>query len=67
MVKINIDVEEKNFLRLKEKSKFLDFSSLEKYIEFILEQTLEEDSSEEDMNEDEEKEVKEKLKDLGYI
>lgn len=60
--------------RLEEKMKEInynsnEFKSVEEYVIFILEQTVSPEESEENQayGEEEEKEVKERLKELGYL
>jgi len=66
MEDINIKISEEKRRGLMTKGKDLGFDNLEEYINFVLDQVLEgEGGTPEDEND--EKEVREKLKDLGYL
>lgn len=54
--------------KVEERVKATDFSSVDEYVEFVLEEVVKEEEEEEKaFSEEEEKEVKKRLKDLGYL
>ncbi len=53
--------------RIEQRAKATDFSSVEEYVTFVLEEVLKEDDEEAVFTEEEEKEIKKRLKDLGYL
>jgi Arc/MetJ-type ribon-helix-helix transcriptional regulator len=55
------------YSKIAERIKDTDFSSVDEYVEFVLEEVVSEDQSEKAFNEEEEKEVKKRLKELGYL
>ncbi|MBS3087453.1 CopG family transcriptional regulator [Candidatus Pacearchaeota archaeon] len=65
MGSVNIKISEAKKGKLMTKGADLGFETIEEYVGFILDQVLEEDEDSED--EVDEKEVRERLKDLGYI
>jgi Arc/MetJ-type ribon-helix-helix transcriptional regulator len=52
--------------KIKEQVKVSEFSSVEEYVAFVLEEVLREDDEEEEETFDEE-EIKQKLRSLGYL
>jgi Arc/MetJ-type ribon-helix-helix transcriptional regulator len=53
--------------KVEERLKATDFSSVDEYVEFVLEEVVKEEEEERAFSEEEEKEVKKRLKDLGYL
>jgi len=53
--------------KIEERVKATDFSSVDEYVEFVLEEVVKEEEEERAFSEEEEKEVKKRLKDLGYL
>ncbi|MCX6749585.1 MAG: CopG family transcriptional regulator [Candidatus Pacearchaeota archaeon] len=53
--------------KLSKKIKETGFDTITEYVLYVLEQTLSEDSENSENYEEEEKNVKERLKDLGYL
>ena len=53
--------------KVEERVKATDFSSVDEYVEFVLEEVVKEEEEEKTFSEEEEKEVKKRLKDLGYL
>jgi Arc/MetJ-type ribon-helix-helix transcriptional regulator len=53
--------------KVAERVKATDFSSVDEYVEFVLEEVVKEEEEEKAFSEEEEKEVKKRLKDLGYL
>jgi len=66
MENINIKISEEKKQKLLTKGEDLGFGNIEEYIIFVLEQVLDE-GEEISEEENDEKEVREKLKDLGYL
>jgi len=66
MENINIKISEEKKQKLLTKGEDLGFDNIEEYIIFVLEQVLDE-GEEISEEENDEKEVREKLKDLGYL
>jgi len=54
------------YARVEERVKATDFSSVDEYVEFVLEEVVKEEEAKA-FSEEEEKEVKKRLKDLGYL
>lgn len=63
-MKINLSKEKEDKLKIRAKEK--GFKSVESYVLFVLEQLLK-GEKEEDYTEEQEKQMKEHLKDLGYL
>ncbi len=55
------------YSKIEERVKATDFSSVDEYVEFVLEEVIKEEEGESAFTEEEEKEVKKRLKDLGYL
>ena len=55
------------YSKIEERAKATDFSSVDEYVEFVLEEVIKEKEGESAFTEEEEKEVKKRLKDLGYL
>lgn len=55
------------YSKIEERVKATDFSSVDEYVKFILEEVIKEEGGESAFSEEEEKEVKKRLKDLGYL
>ncbi len=55
------------YSKIEERVKATDFSSVDEYVEFVLEEVIKEKEWESAFTEEEEKEVKKRLKDLGYL
>lgn len=53
--------------RLSKKIKETGFDTITEYVVYVLEQTLSEDSENGENNEEEEKNVRQRLKELGYL
>ena len=66
MAKVKIEIGEEIYRKIKDiVEKTEEFSSVEEYVEFVLEEVLKED--EDEINEDDEKKVKDRLRNLGYL
>jgi Arc/MetJ-type ribon-helix-helix transcriptional regulator len=55
------------YSKVEERVKATDFSSVDEYVKFVLEEVVKEEEEEKAFSEEEEKEVKKRLKDLGYL
>ena len=55
------------YSKVEERVKATDFGSVDEYVEFILEEVVNEEEDEKAFSEEEENEVKKRLKDLGYL
>jgi len=55
------------YSKVEERVKATDFSSVDEYVEFVLEEVVKAEEEERAFSEEEEKEVKKRLKDLGYL
>jgi Arc/MetJ-type ribon-helix-helix transcriptional regulator len=55
------------YSKVEERVKAADFSSVDEYVEFVLEEILKEEEEERAFSEEEEEMVKKRLKDLGYL
>jgi len=53
--------------RIEERVKVTEFSSVEEYVTFVLEEVLKEDDEGPSFTKEEEEEVKKRLKALGYL
>jgi len=68
MQKKNIAIPAELYAQIEERIKGTEFTSVEEYIVFVLEEILkEEDESEDILTPEEEEQVKERLKGLGYL
>jgi Arc/MetJ-type ribon-helix-helix transcriptional regulator len=66
MKTITISVEDSEYEKLESKVQNLDYNTVSEYLNFLISTTLDDDSFEDSKN-DEEQDVKEKLKELGYL
>jgi len=67
---VKVDVEEDKYEVLKARAKEKNFDDTEEYVDHILSQIVEKikrEKQEDDYDEEQEEEVKQKLKDLGYM
>jgi Arc/MetJ-type ribon-helix-helix transcriptional regulator len=55
------------YSKVEERVKGTDFSSVDEYVKFVLEEVIKEEEGESAFSEEEEEEVKKRLKDLGYL
>lgn len=55
------------YSKIEERVKTTDFSSVEQYLAFVLEEILKEDEEEQSFTKESEEEVKKRLKALGYL
>ena len=62
-VYLSADVYEK----VKERAETTGFSSVEEYVNFVMEEVIKEDTEEEVFTKEEEEEVKKRLRALGYL
>jgi Arc/MetJ-type ribon-helix-helix transcriptional regulator len=55
------------YSKIEETVKGTDFSSVDEYVKFVMEEVIKEEEGESAFSEEEEEEVKKRLKDLGYL
>mgnify|MGYP000064710827 CR=1 FL=1 len=68
---MKVEIKDEIYEKIKERIKGTEFSSVEEYVNFVLEEVLKDDEDEEEfefeLSEEDEEKIKERLKSLGYL
>ncbi|RLG55694.1 MAG: CopG family transcriptional regulator [Candidatus Hydrothermarchaeota archaeon] len=67
---MKVEIKDEIYEKIKERIKGTEFSSVEEYVNFVLEEVLKDEDEEEfefELSEEDEEKIKERLKSLGYL
>ena len=67
---MKVEIKDEIYEKIKERIKGIEFSSVEEYVNFVLEEVLKDEDKEEfefELSEEDEEKIKERLRSLGYL